>query len=403
VRQLGGIGERFVAFFGRAAGSRTGGAILRRIGPSALYAAALIPVMAVGAYVMIGSPGEYDLFGPAGRNLLTGHWNLVFIDPRVQAGAFELFPYGIASLLHLHTGLQWYLFYVCMLYVLTFLMSLVIFLPIGRVPRRRGRYVSLLVLALALLGGFIPTVALRGHPSELMIPLMWIVAGSFSRERMFAAAGVTIALSAGFEVWGVLGVPVLFLAVSPRVLRAAVAAIITAAVMYLPFVLTGTFRMFEYKWVVSLGTLYRALWPHLGGFPWTFRLAQAVLALAAGWLVALLTRKTVYGVWLVPLAIISVRLVFDPLLDFYYWMAPATVALCALAATLYLRKWAPALIAVGLIASLWIPPTRSVTAAIAMTVLVSLCVVALKLVERRGRIERLDARPSSLSASSSLS
>lgn len=357
--------------------------MLRRIRPSALYSAALLPVMGVAAYIMGLTPGEYTLFGPAGFNLLTGHWNHVYIDPKVQAGPLELFPYGIARVLGLHTEVQWFIFYLLMLYAITFLLSLVIFLPIYEVRGRLGRYLPFIVLGVALLGGFLPTDIVRGHPAESMIPLLWIVAACLSRERMFAAAGVVIALSAGFEVWGVLGVPVLFLAARPRILRAAIAAVITVAVIYLPFVLTGTFRMFEYHWFVSLGTLYRLLWPNLTAFPWTLRLAQAVLALAAGWGTALAARKGVYGIWLVPMAIISVRFVFDPLLDFYYWMAPATVAICALAATLYLRKWIPAVIAAALIASLWIPPTRSVTAAIAMTVLVLACVVALKIVERR--------------------
>lgn len=386
------LGSRFGAFVARGARSEVAAAVLRRIGASALYAAALLPVMGLAAYIMHLTPGEYTLFGPAGLNLVTGHWNLVFVDPKVQAGPLELFPYGIARLFALHTVLGWFVFYLVMLYAMTFLLSLVIFLPVTHPTGRLGRYIPFLVLGVALLGAFLPTDIVRGHPAESMIPLLWIVAACLSRERMFAAAGVIIALSAGFEVWGVLGVPVLFLSARPRIVRAAVAAIITVAVIYLPFVLTGTFRMFEYHWFVSLGTLYRLVWPHLTTFPWTLRLAQAVLALAAGWGTALATRKGVYGVWLVPMAIISVRFVFDPLLDFYYWMAPATVALCALAATLYLRKWIPALISAGLIASLWIPPTRSVTAAIAMTVLVVLCVVGLKIVERR-RERPIDAPP----------
>jgi hypothetical protein len=246
-----------------------------------------------------------------------------------------------------------------------------------------GKYLPFLVLGVALLGDFLPTVVMEGHPAESMVPLLWIVAACLSRERRFAAAGVIIGLSMGFEVWGALGVPVLFLAVSPRVVRAGLAAVATVLVIYLPFVLTGTFRMFGYRWPVSLGTLYRLVWPDLDSFPWTLRLAQAVLALAAGVVAALLSRKTVYGVWLVPMAIIAVRLVFDPLLDFYYWMAPATVALCALAATMYLRKWIPALIAAAVIASLWIPPTRSVAAAFALTGLVIACIAALTIAGRR--------------------
>jgi hypothetical protein len=386
------FGGRFGAFVARGARTEVAAAIIRRIRPSALYSLALLPVMGVAAYIMHLTPGEYTLFGPAGFNLVTGHWNLVFVNPKVQAGPLELFPYGIAKLLGLHTVLGWFIFYLLMLYAMTFLLSLVIFLPVTRPIGWLARYLPFLVLGVALLGAFLPTDIVRGHPAESMIPMLWIVAACLSRERMFAAAGVVIALSAGFEVWGVLGVPVLFLAARPRILRAAVAAIITVAVIYLPFVLTGTFRMFEYHWLVSLGTLYRLIWPHLSAFPWTARLAQAVLALAAGWGAALATRKGVYGVWLVPMAIISVRFVFDPLLDFYYWMAPATMALCALAATLYLRKWIPAVISAGLIASLWIPPTRSVVAAIAMTLLVLLCIVALKIVERR-RERSIDPAP----------
>lgn len=396
------IRGRIGTFFARGAQSEVGSAILRRVAPSALYSAALLPVMGLAAYIMGLTPGEYTLFGPAGFNLLTGHWNLVFANPKVQAGPFELFPYGIARVLGLHTQVQWFIFYLVMLYAMTFLLSLVIYLPVTRINGRFGRYLPLFVLGIALLGAFLPTDVVRGHPAESMVPLLWIVAACLSRERMFAAAGVVIALSAGFEVWGLLGVPVLFLATSPRIIRAAIAAIITAAVIYLPFVLTGTFRMFEYHWFVSLGTLYRLVWPTLTSFPWTLRVVQAVLALAAGWGVALATRKTVYGVWLVPMAIISVRFVFDPLLDFYYWMAPATVALCALAATLYLRKWIPAIISAGLIASLWIPPTRSVAAAIAMTVLVGLCVAALAIVARRRQSNPIPAPPTSRPASDQL-
>jgi hypothetical protein len=370
----------------RAAHSQTCDALRSRLAPSALLAVAMLPIIGVAAYALGKTPGEYPLFGPAGAALFRGNWNLVFHDPKVQAGPFELAPYGVAKLLNLHSEIQWFLFYFCMLYLLTFLVSVAFMLPLRRVQGRLALYVPILVLAVSIIGAFTPTAVVRAHLAEVMIPLLWIVAGCLSRERMFAAAGVAIALSAGFEVWGVLGAPVIFLATSPRLLRAAAGAVITLAVIYLPFVLTGTFRMFGFHWNTALGSIYRELWPQLTAFPWAFRLAQAVLALAAGLAVALLTRRYIYSLWLVPLAILSVRLVFDPLLFFYYWMAPATVALCALAATLYLRSWIPAVVAAGIVAWLWLPPQAPLLTAILMTLLVALAVLGLRLADARGRL-----------------
>jgi hypothetical protein len=378
------LGNKVAIFISRSAVSQTGNSILRRLAPSAILAGALLPISAVAAYAVGKTPGEYPLFGPAGANLLLGNWNKVFANAKLQAGPFEIAPYGIARLLALHTAAQWFLFYLCMLYVLMFVLSLVLLLPIGRVSGRLGLYVPVLVLAIAIIGAFLPTALMRGHLAEVMIPLLWIVAGCLSRERMFAAAGVAIAFSAGFEVWGVLGVPLIFLAPSPRILRAAVSVVITLLVVYLPFVLTGTFKMFNFQWNISLGTVYRAIWPHLATFPWTLRALQAVFALTAGWGVALLTRRYVYGIWLVPLAVLSVRLLLDPLLFFYYWMGPATVALCALAATLYLRKWIPAVVAAGVVGWLWLPPQAPFLTAVSMVLLVALAVLALRISGRRG-------------------
>lgn len=388
---LRSIAARFRALVARGAASETGGAVLRRLAPSAILATILLPVTAVVCYALSGLngnqgvPGEYPYFGPAGAALLDGHWNAVFASPIVQAGPFELLPYGVAKLLVIHSAVQWYFFYVVMLWLMTFLLSLVIFLPLARVSGRLGRYVPILVLGVSLIGAFTPTAVVRAHLAEVLVPLLWIVAGSLSRERMFAAAGVMIGLSAGFEVWGVLGAPVIFLATSPRFLRAAIGAVATLAIIYVPFVLTGVFRMFDFHWDVNLISLYRLLWPHLDSFPWTLRLAQALLALGAGVLVAFLTRRSIYGIWLVPMAILTVRLVFDPLLFFYYWMAPATVALCVLAVALYRRAWIPAVIAAGIVAWLWLPPADPLLTAILMSALVLGAAITVRLLERRAR------------------
>jgi hypothetical protein len=277
-------------------------------------------------------------------------------------------------------------------------LSLVIFLPLARVSGRLGRYVPILVLGISLIGAFTPTAVVRAHLAEVLVPLLWIVAGSLSRERMFAAAGVMIGLSAGFEVWGVLGAPVIFIATSPRVVRAAIGAVAALAVVYLPFVLTGVFRMFDFGWGVAMGSIYRDLWPHLDSFPWTLRLAQAALALGAGLIVAFLSRRSLYGLWLTPMAILTVRLVFDPLLFFYYWMAPATVALCVLAVALYRRAWIPAVVAAGIVAWLWFPPASALLTAILMSLLVFGAAVAVRIVDRRASSRAPEASVSSTSS-----
>ena len=383
------FGSRFRAFIARGAQSNTGAAVLRRLAPSALLATILLPVIGVASYGLAGIaendgvPGEYPQFGPAGASIVTGHWRAVFENPRVQAGPFELLPYGVAHVLHIHGDAQWFAFYIVMLWIMTFLLSLVLLLPLGRVTGRMGVLIPLLVLGVSLIGAFTPTAVVRAHLAEVMVPLLWIVAACLSRDRLFAAAGVAIGLSAGFEVWGVLGAPVILLAASPRIVRAAIGAVVALAVIYLPFVLTGVFRMFAFQWGVRLGTLYRDLWPHLDSFPWTLRLAQALLAICAGCVVAVLLRKSMYGVWLAPMAILSVRLVFDPLLFFYYWMAPATVALCALAVTLYLRAWVSAAVAAGVITWLWLPPVDPLLTAILMALLVIACVAALRIAGSR--------------------
>jgi len=114
-------------------------------------------------------------------------------------------------------------------------------------------------------------------------------------------AGALVGLSAGFELWGMLGAVVFVLA--PRA-RAAAAGLVTqssvAFALFLPFVLAGEFRMFDYRWQVNGDTL-------LGLFvePGT----------------------PFYAVWLAPLAVVVVRLSLDPVRYPWYWVAPEALAL----------------------------------------------------------------------------
>jgi hypothetical protein len=135
------------------------------------------------------------------------------------------------------------------------------------------------------------------------------------------SAGALVGLSAGFELWGVLGVAVLLLA--PRLTRALAGACVQVAVvaaMLAPFAFAGKFRMFDHEWQATSGTLVGLVVGPGAHFGWPLRLAQASLAIAAGAALALALRRSVHSLWLVPLAVALVRLLLDPISFGWYWL-----------------------------------------------------------------------------------
>src|SRR5207247_4610502 len=119
-----------------------------------------------------------------------------------------------------------------------------------------------------------------GHPAEAIVPLLWVLAAIWVREGRVGLAGALLGLSAGLELWGVLGVPVLLLA--PRRRRALVGALVEAAVvlgMLAPFALAGSVRMFQYDWRVASGTLLSLFVAPGADFGWPLRLLPSALAL----------------------------------------------------------------------------------------------------------------------------
>src|SRR5207248_2830367 len=134
------------------------------------------------------------------------------------------------------------------------------------------------------------------------------LAALWAREDRVVLAGAVLGLSAGLELWGMLGVPVLLLA--PRRRRALAGAVVGAAVvagMLAPFALAGSLRMFQYDWRVASGTLLSLFGASGAHFGWPLRLLQSALALTAGGSVALALRRSVHAAWLAPLAVALVR------------------------------------------------------------------------------------------------
>jgi hypothetical protein len=271
-----------------------------------------VPVLAAAAglaYLDRGTDsGDLLYFVHKGEQLLSsGSWADTFADPRLQSGPLQLVIFGAVRDL----GALAYLIELGVAALLLFALG-----RLGLSDRAR-----LAVGLLAVAGGSTHIAFIYGHPAEAIIPLLWVLAGLRAREGRVLSAGALVGLSAGFELWGVLGVAVLLLA--PRLTRAIAGACVQAVVvaaMLAPFAVAGTFRMFDHEWRVTSGTLAGLVVGPGAHFGWPLRVAQASLAIGAGAAVAFGLRRSVHSLWLVPLAVVLVRLLLDPVSFGWYWL-----------------------------------------------------------------------------------
>ena len=270
-----------------------------------------VPVLAAAAAAAYldrrTDPGDLVYFVHRGEHLLSGGWASTFADPMLQSGPLQLVVFG---------GLR-------NLTALAFLIELGVAGLLVYVAGRVGAADRLrLVVGLLAVGAGLTHIAfVDGHPAEAIVPLLWVLAGVWAREDRALRAGLLVGLSAGLELWGVLGLPVLLLA--PRRRRALAGALVTGAVvvgMLGPFVLAGSFHMFDYDWRVASGTMLSVFVAPGAHFGWPLRVLQSVLALSASASVAIVARRSIHACWLAPLAVALVRLVLDPLAYGWYWL-----------------------------------------------------------------------------------
>jgi hypothetical protein len=277
-----------------------------------------LPVLGAAAAVAsldrATDPGDLIYFVHRGEVLLSSGWADTFADPVLQSGPLQLVLFGavrnLAALaLLLELGVAALLLYV-----------------LGRLGVS-GR-IRLGVGLLAVAAGFTHGAFVDGHPAEAVTPLLWVLAALWAREDRIVAAGALIGASAGLELWGVLGVPVLLLA--PRLRRAAAGGIVMACVVLAqlaPFVLAGSFRMFEHEWHVATGTLLSLVVEPGTEFGWPLRLLQSALALGAGAGLVVAFRRSVHVLWIAPLGVVIVRLLLDPLSFGWYWLEAEALVL----------------------------------------------------------------------------
>jgi hypothetical protein len=285
-----------------------------------------IPALAAAGIVATldshGDAGDVIFFAHAGEDLFGRGWTDVFADPKLQSGPLQLAALGALARLSDAVGIS-------LGTMLAFAVELgataAALLVLKRFTSNRA------VLLLAGLGvvalGLSQAAYVDGHPAQLFVPLLWVVAGLAARDGRGSWAGVLVGLSAGLELWGLLGVCVL--AASPGIRSAArglgIAALVTAGLLA-PFVALGDFSMLEFQWHVASGTLVSLVVEPGSTYPWAVRLVQAATAVAAGASVAWALRARPSVVWVAPLAAILVRLLFDPVFYAAYLLAPLTLA-----------------------------------------------------------------------------
>jgi len=280
-----------------------------------------------------GGPFDYGLFGPAGRAILTGRLGEVFSDPVVQAGPLELMFWGVPALLGVSGFVPWTIFSIVACSLFAIATALAVHRLVRHVAPQLAAPIAAGVAAVGAFASCFATPLLDGHPADAVMPALWIAAALLARADRPAAAAAVLASGTGWEVWALLGVPVLLLVPRIRagtVLRAAGGGAAVIAALFGPFLLAGPVRMFGFGWPIRDDSLVHLLFPDADEFTWPMRLTQAVLAVGAGVAVALLLRRRLEAVLLVPLAVTAVRLLTDPVLADYYFDTAALLGAAAL-------------------------------------------------------------------------
>jgi hypothetical protein len=367
--------------------------LARPLPAAAATTVVLLPLLLATVLIWTSGPSpepvDFTWFGPGGAELLTGRWNSVFGEPAVQAGPFELLPFGVAQVLGVSGVLGWTVVLTASAAASAFLTALV--LRPRFAPDLRSSVLAAGGTLVVSLAGAAATWTL-GHPAEALIPLLWVAAGRLALRDRPVLAAVLVAASTGFEVWGVLGAPVVLLAAHPRFVRSALAGIAALAVLWLPFAVAGPFRMFSFAWPVLEHSLLHQLQPEATTFPWSLRVLQALVSVVAGTGVALLLRRRdrAWGPWAVTVAVVAGRLVLDPVLATYYWVPVLTGATGALVLAAHRRD----LLAAAVCSGALLLAAETASPVLRAAALVGLALVAAAAASRRtGRHRLVRASP----------
>lgn len=281
----------------------------------------LVPLLAAAVgWATIVQPPDLYRFGQLGAALLSGRLGQVYSDSWNQAGPLQLI---LARLLLFggHEGTP----------ATALVVAVDAGLALAVMRLCREPWLELVVGASAILW-FALQQPWDGHPIELLIALSWLGGVQLCRQNRWILAAALLAAGIAIAPWAVLGFPAL-LAVPglARALRTVALAVGLGLAAYLPFVLTGHFRLFAHHWPVDPASVVHLVAPTLTGADWAVRLVQALVTAGGCAAIAWRYRGDPRGYYLAPFAAGALRVASDPVVFGYYWISVATVGLIAVA------------------------------------------------------------------------
>jgi hypothetical protein len=306
----------------------------------------IIGLVALTVAILDGR-GAFDVHDPvlfidAGKKLFTGDALDVFADKTVQEGPLALLIWGAIGRLSdvLNIGAR----AIASVVLQVGFTGAVVWLVRSSFSERDRPSADLELFAglLVVLGGLSWTVLSTGHLAEGFIPLLWFQAARDARRGRVERAGLLIALSGGLKLWGVLGVPLLLLSPAVDWLKLMRGLAICAGVvvlLYAPFALLGEFNTLDYRWEIAHSSLVHRLFRDSATFSWAMRAAQSAVVVTVGAALALVIRGRQRADWTVPIGIVALKLLLDPIVFSYYSLTLAVLALFG--AALIVRKWPP--------------------------------------------------------------
>ncbi|MBD7916844.1 hypothetical protein H9657_00925 [Cellulomonas sp. Sa3CUA2] len=286
--------------------------------PSAVLGAVAAATMAVSVEGL--QPSDLSWFVDGARVLTSADTWQVFTDPGLQVGPVHLLLVGALVRGAEAVGAP-------VMAVLGAVLAVVLvwatdavtrtWAAIGNVPSLPARWA---VGGALVSGGLLTQVSTSGHQEEILLAVVLAAAAAAVTRGQAGRAGALLALGAGLKMWAVLGGPIVLHGRRPRtVVVGALTACALAGATYLPFFWWGEVRTFEFSWGIADGpSMLGAIGALTGLDDWGLRCVQAAGAGIAATLVALRRHGSALAV---PLTVVAVRLLLDPVTAVYY-LAP---------------------------------------------------------------------------------